>query len=158
MVPKKAKEVIAETAAQLNLPEELVDDVINHYYKKIRTSLSGLEEASILVHNLGTFKVKRKRLLEAKEKYEKKLEAMPIADTFMRFTLRKEAADRIDKLNNLLKVLDEEDLRKQEIKQKRHELNNKSMEESQVDPARVHQQDLQEGACGTDLLEEDEDM
>ena len=83
---------------------------------------------------------------------------MPIADTFMRFTLRKEAADRIDKLNNLLKVLDEEDLRKQEIKQKRHELNNKSMEESQVDPARVHQQDLQEGACGTDLLEEDEDM
>ena len=123
MVPKKAKTVIPETAKELHVSEDLVGDIIDHFYKKIRSKMSELEDGVIMIENLGTFKVNKKKLLKSKLKYEKRLTRLPETDTFTKYSLRKDALDRITKLDKMLLFLEEEVERKQKVRDKRNEDN-----------------------------------
>lgn len=58
MRPLKPKDFIASVALEHNLPQEVVSEIINEYWKDVRSTLSSLEHTMVCVHNLGTFTIK----------------------------------------------------------------------------------------------------
>lgn len=78
MNPLKRKDIVQMTAQELNLPEAVVEDIANFYYKYLSKKLSAIEHTGVTVANLGTFVVKRKALakkIEAYDGYVGRLEA-----------------------------------------------------------------------------------
>jgi nucleoid DNA-binding protein len=60
--PTKAKELIKKTAQELNLSEELVKDVVDFYYGRVKAKIEALEDPTIFLHGLGTLRLSRKKL------------------------------------------------------------------------------------------------
>lgn len=95
--PKKTKELCKLTSEELGLSEELVRDVVDMYWKEIHHAISDMIHPFILVHGLGTFKVKEWKLQESLEKYERLL-INNDGDTFQRMAIRYELIARIEKI------------------------------------------------------------
>ena len=64
MNPLKRKPIVEQTAKDLDLPVQTVDEIISFYYKTVQRKLSFAKHHSVVVPNLGTFVVKRKALDE----------------------------------------------------------------------------------------------
>ena len=62
MRPTKSKELIAKTAKDLNLSEDLITDVINFYYDIVSKKIENLNSPTIFLHGLGTLRISRKKL------------------------------------------------------------------------------------------------
>lgn len=58
----KAKSLIPKTAEQLELPEELVADVVDFYYTEIRKRMEGLQNNRLYIPKIGTFYISQKKL------------------------------------------------------------------------------------------------
>ena len=58
MKPTKAKELITSTAMELNIPVNIVEDVVTTYWKDIRSSLSELKSPIVHVYAFGNFTIK----------------------------------------------------------------------------------------------------
>ena len=129
MIPQKPKDIYACTAEVEKVSEDLVEDVMDFYYKAVRKKLSDIEDIAIFVEGLGTFKTYRSKLLKNKARYERLKGRVSPTDSFRNFSIRKEADDRIEKINKLLALLDEEDKRKKEVKEKKDEYALKNMEQ-----------------------------
>ena len=120
MNPKKPKDFIKPTAEALNHSETLVDEVVGFYWASVRKALSELGSPSITVTNLGTFKVRYKKIqaLEKKHKiYLDNLEADHM--TFNKHTLQNISKKKLEGLDNIRKQMEEEFHRKQEVRTKR---------------------------------------
>ncbi|NIP30426.1 MAG: hypothetical protein GTN59_07650 [Candidatus Dadabacteria bacterium] len=63
----KSNSLISETAKNLNLPEELVIDVVNYYYSELRNKMENLEYNRIYVPKIGTFYISEKKIKESIE-------------------------------------------------------------------------------------------
>jgi len=57
LIPKDLQEINLEVARTLGVSKFLVKDVVKHFYGELREHITNPEFKSILVHNLGTFKV-----------------------------------------------------------------------------------------------------
>lgn len=74
--PKKYKEITSKLVEENNWNEELVSDAISFFYSRVRRALSSLEDTSILIPKLGTFKARRakvRKLIQDKENLLTKL-------------------------------------------------------------------------------------
>jgi hypothetical protein len=74
---KKAKSLIPKTSVQTKFDEELVEDVVNFYYTKLRKALENLEDARVGVPVLGIFKVRKKALINSIQHLEEVKENKP---------------------------------------------------------------------------------
>lgn len=74
MNPAKRKEISQKVAEKLNLSFEIVDEIIACYFKSIQKKMSNLEHSRLAVDGLGTFYVKKNRLLAKLENYKAALE------------------------------------------------------------------------------------
>jgi len=127
LLPKKARQLIPDVAQKLDLAETLVDDVVSFYWKEVRKSITGLRHHSVYVETLGTFKAKSWKLDGLRKKYDD-FSNHCTTNTFTRYALKKEAEDRRDKIQRIIDMLKQEDLKKQQIKKKRNEDSNDNME------------------------------
>ena len=75
MKPTKSKDLIKKTAEQLNLPEEMVRDVVEYYYSIVTRKIENLEEPTIFLHGFGTLRLSRKKLEKSIDKMQKLLES-----------------------------------------------------------------------------------
>jgi len=73
--PTKSKELIKKTAEQLNLPSEMVEDVVNFYYSIVIKKIESLKEPTIFLHGLGTLRISRKKLELSIKKLENLLDS-----------------------------------------------------------------------------------
>ena len=74
MKPTRSKDLIKKTAEQLNLPLELVSDVVDFYYSVVIKKIESLKEPTIFLHGLGTLRISRRKLesnIKNLEKIEK---------------------------------------------------------------------------------------
>lgn len=115
MRPKKAKQFIPELASELNLPVEMVEDVISYYWREVRKSLSGLKHTRVHLTNLGDFTIKHWKLndkIEMLEKFEEKnrLKGM------QQMTARYKTAETLYDLRNMKTMLEEEQQRADFVK------------------------------------------
>lgn len=131
MVPKKASEFIPLVAKELGLDEEVVDAVVSAYWKDIRIALTELEGPCINVLNFGYFMARRKKLKELEYKYSNFVKERPNVTTFRRYAIIKDTQSRLDKVKNLLLKIEQEDIKKQKVKEKRNAQKTKdNLEES----------------------------
>lgn len=73
MKPTRSKELIKKTAEQLNLPAEMVGDVVDFYYSVVIKKIESLKEPTIFLHGLGTLRISRKKLESSIKNLEKLL-------------------------------------------------------------------------------------
>lgn len=62
MKPKSHKSFFNDVAKEVGVHKDVVEDLIAFYYGKIRKNLSNLTDTHINISNLGTFKLRKKRL------------------------------------------------------------------------------------------------
>mgnify|MGYP000128866913 CR=1 FL=1 len=132
MNPLKRNKISKETADQLGLPVDLVDDVASFYYKHIQKKLTKLDHININVPNLGTFCLKRQSVSRKLNKYElaiEKLEAEIHVDKKM--SMKKYASivdmkEHVTNYKDALDLLKEEDERKKAKLKERKEYEAKS--------------------------------
>jgi nucleoid DNA-binding protein len=118
--PIKKKVLIERTAEQLNLAPGLVSDVVGFFFKYVQNKLSNVEHVRVLVPNLGTFEVQKKRMVSKLEKSKNYLaktenEESPSMSVFYNRTQFKKDVEKYEKL---LEKIKEEELEK--IKQKQN--------------------------------------
>lgn len=75
MKPTRSKDLIKKTADQLNLPLELVSDVVDFYYSVVIKKIESLKEPTIFLHGLGTLRISRRKLESNIKNLEKILDS-----------------------------------------------------------------------------------
>lgn len=130
MSPKKPKEFIKPTAEALGYSESVVDDIVGFYWSSVRKALSELRSPSITVANLGTFKVRYKRIEVIESKYKHYLENLAMENmTFNKHAIQNTSKEKLDKLASIREQMEDEFRRKAEVRKKRREyVNNKNLE------------------------------
>jgi len=101
MYQKKTDEIILEFAKENNLDEDVVSDVINAYYKLVKEELENLENLRVNVVNLGTFKIRKKKLDWLIKKLSKE-KGFRKKGTPLKNTIHMEIAESIDRLELLV--------------------------------------------------------
>ena len=113
--PKKAKEFIPSVAAEINISEDIVTDVINYYWREVRKNLSSLTCSRIHVTNLGDFVTKYWKVdekLQMLEKWEENNKLKGLQELTARF----KTAEVVYQLKEVKKIIEEETQRKDFIK------------------------------------------
>lgn len=114
MLPKSSKHYIIPTSEALNISSQLAESVIDFYYKILRKNLTDLEMHTIVVERLGTFKIKKKEIPKLIAKHTNHLSVLN-KETFGQMTLRKDLFEKLDKLNKVKSLIEEEAVRKKEF-------------------------------------------
>ena len=73
MIPKKPSKIYKIVSEDLNIQETLVEDIVQFYYKELRSKISNLSHTRINVEGLGHMLVKFKIVTKAVARYEKGL-------------------------------------------------------------------------------------
>tara|TARA_Y100001937_G_scaffold77239_1_gene104787 strand:- start:185 stop:544 length:360 start_codon:yes stop_codon:yes gene_type:complete len=60
--PKSHKSFFEQVAKDIGVHKDVVEDMVTFYYSRVRKNLSNLTDTHINVSNLGTFKLRKKRL------------------------------------------------------------------------------------------------
>jgi len=113
--PKKAKEFIPDVADKLALSKELVEDVIDYYWREVRKSITTVTHSRIHLTNLGDFVIKEWKLngkIEGLEKWEETNRQKGLQQMTARF----KTAETIYQLKEVRKIVNEEQQRKEFIK------------------------------------------
>jgi hypothetical protein len=120
MKPKKIKSFIKETAKELNLEEEFVEDLFYEYWRSVRDSLQSLESPELRIDGLGRFRVRKVNLIKYKQKYEEILENMSI--DFDSHHSRKELEKRIISIKHVSDIIEQDEQAKNQKRKDRDEL------------------------------------
>ena len=120
MNPKKAKTFILPTAKKLNVDSELVESLMDYYWKEVRRSLSELKAPRISIANFGTFRIKSWKLDEQRMKYQYYLDKNPDDLTFSRHRIRTDIEQRVSEIDAVKIIVKDDAQRKQQIKDKRN--------------------------------------
>ena len=121
MNPVKRKSIVELTAKDLNLPVDVVDDIVSHYYLTLQRKLSSVDHPYIAVPRLGTFVVKKKSLADMITKHQNfvnKIEKDEHITVHTYELIIKKRAD-IEKLTQLQQRMLQEEERKQEVQLKK---------------------------------------
>jgi nucleoid DNA-binding protein len=106
MIPKKYREFKKNIAKELGVHENLVDDFIAFYYRKVRTSLSCLDYPKVFVEGLGTFTVRKKKAEKKISKYKDILGNVQ-KQTYKGFAKSVEIKKTIYELENVVNIYNE---------------------------------------------------
>ena len=115
MKPKKAKELIPAVAAEVELPEQLVKDIVYTYWQEIRKSLSALKYHRIHITNLGDFAVMHWKI-DDKIKMLEQFEENNRLKGMQQMTARFRTVELVYSLKEIKKQVEEEQQRKEFIK------------------------------------------
>ena len=127
MLPRKAKEFIKPTAEKLGCSEQLVDDVRSFYWQQVRSSLSNPDSIGVMVADFGSFNIKPWKLNQFIVKYERIVQNTDL-NTFQKFAAVKQLEKKKLIIDKLIEQVAELKQKKQLVKEKRNEKNNKNLE------------------------------
>lgn len=128
MNPKRSSTLYKEVSEENNVIEVLVSDLIDFYYKELRTQLSDLKYPRINVDGLGQFVIKEKLA----EVYIAKLSKMlPNHDvsTFKAYYNKKSMEEKLQLLMDVTIKIEEEKNRRKEFNENKY---NESSTESNL--------------------------
>ncbi len=121
MNPRKAKRIYEIVSEDLNIKKDLVEDLVEFYYKDVRKLLTNLEYPRINVDGLGQFVAKPKTVSNAIEKISKSLDDHDTS-TFKAYHNKKAMEVKLDLLTKLhSKILDQESKKQEFLKTKKDE-------------------------------------
>ena len=121
MNPRKAKRIYEVVAEDLNLNKDLVEDLVEFYYKDVRKLLTNLEYPRINVDGLGQFVAKPKAVSGSIDKITKSLDDHDTS-TFKAYHNKKAMEVKLDQLIKLhSKLLEQENIKQEFLKTKKDE-------------------------------------
>jgi nucleoid DNA-binding protein len=120
--PIKRKEISKKTAEELNLPVELVDDVVTFFYNMLHKKMISGDFYSIQIANLGQFVVKSKSLDALIDHTNNKIPYLEKIGTMLAYEQRLQQIKDLEKFKKLREELDRE-------KQKRNDIHSKRKQE-----------------------------
>ena len=120
MIPKKSKEIVKYTAKEMELNEELVQDIVAFYYYKVRKNLSGMNSAVVNLEGLGTMNIRPIKLKEFIKDYKSLLTYIN-PKYYKNFGKIKDIESKIERLEKMEKLLEEQNIKKETTKTKKNE-------------------------------------
>lgn len=120
MIPKKSNVIYKELAEEMSIPVELVEDLIQEYYKNLRNELTNLTNPRINVEGLGQFVARSGLVKKSIERYKKALDSHDTS-TFRAYYNKKMLEEKVECLENLDKKIEEQEVKKQKFKQDKNE-------------------------------------
>jgi nucleoid DNA-binding protein len=120
MKPKKARLLYQEISEEKDLSKNLVESLIDFYYKNVRTLLSELHHPRINITGLGIFTAREKAIKKAIPRFEKYLENHDTS-TYSAYYNKKMLEEKIDFLHSLKDQIDFENQRKIDFKKNKNE-------------------------------------
>jgi 4-alpha-glucanotransferase len=125
MIPKKSSALYKELAEDINVPIELVEDLIQTYYKTLRTELTNLSQPRINVDGLGQFVARQALIKKSIDRYKKVLHSHDTS-TFKAYYNKKMLEEKVEKLEALEIKIKAQNQKKQEFINKKNESSTKS--------------------------------
>jgi len=120
MIPKKSKLLYKDVSEEMNVSENLVDSLIDFYYKELKNTLTNLEHPTINVEGLGQFVIKKNLVTKSIPKYNKMLENHDTS-TFRAYYNKKAIEERVQLLEKMSEMINQDSLRKEIFNQNRNE-------------------------------------
>lgn len=123
MNPLKRKEISKRTAEKLGKDFAEVDEIVSFFYNQVQKSLSSISNIAVNVPNLGTFVLKKKRVLSKLEKYQQFLKMIEQDESLSAFEKRMISRQNIESYEAVLSIMQQEEARKAHVrtlKEKRH--------------------------------------
>ncbi len=119
MNPKSHKDFKKGIAKEIGIHENVVDDFIAFYYSKLRKNLSELTHPKIFVDGLGTFSIRKNRL-KKQIKRKKSYLGNVVNNTYSGYEKKLTTQDRIEEMESVLKMLEEQEVEKKDFKNTRN--------------------------------------
>lgn len=119
MIPVKPKILFKQIAEEEDISQQLIDDLVTHYYRTIRVLLSELKYTRINVDGIGQFVVKPKAVQKLIEKHNRNLanlDGYSIASYHNKIRLE----SRLEELNNVSLLIQQEKESKEQFKNTKH--------------------------------------
>jgi len=104
--PKKAKELSNLTATEFGLDKEMVDDILDFYWVKVRKMLGNIEHPYIRLPNLGTFSIRYYNLVRQIRRVENILE-QPAPTSFQKYIYYNSHKQKIDNYKRARGIIEE---------------------------------------------------
>lgn len=120
MIPKKTKTLIPEFAKEINIPEEVVSNIINGYWDEVSDTLRNIEHTNVYIEKFGEFRIKHWLLTKKILDYSEKIDRNP-GITFLQKVKKEEATLVLEKMQYLQKQFAEAYSKKQTKKEERNE-------------------------------------
>lgn len=120
MIPKKSTQLFKELSEELNTPLELIQDLVEEYYKHIRGNLTNLSHPRINVEGLGQFVARPSLIKKSIQRYKKALSSHDTS-TFKAYYNKKMLEKKVESLEKIDKQLDELELKKEQFKKNKNE-------------------------------------
>lgn len=115
MKPKKSRLLYQEISEEKDLPKHLVENLIDFYYKNVRTLLSELHHPRINITGLGIFTAREGAIKKAIPRFQKYLENHDTS-TYSAYYNKKMLEEKLEFLNSMLYQIKSEKERKDEFK------------------------------------------
>jgi len=115
MKPKKARDLHQEHSEENNISKDLVEDLVDFYYKNVRTLLSELYHPRINITGLGLFTAREGAIKKAIPRFENYLKNHDTS-TYSAYYNKKMLEEKIEFLQCLSEQIDSEKKRKEEFK------------------------------------------
>jgi hypothetical protein len=125
MNPKKPNIIYKSLAEELETSEDLIEDLIQFYYKALRLKLSNLESPRINVEGLGHFVIKPISVRNAITRYSKVLDNHDIS-TYNAYFHKKMLENKLTSLIEIEKKICEQEEIKNNFKQIKNESSTQS--------------------------------
>ena len=123
MNPAKRKELSLLTAKKLDRNFQEVDDIVAFFYRYVQKRLSSVESIAVNVPNLGTFVLKKRRVLKKIERHKNFIDSLDETASIKAFEIKQEVKKDIEKYEAILDMMNQEEERKlkvQTLKEKHH--------------------------------------
>jgi len=117
MKPKKARLLYQELAEERDLPKDLIESLVDFYYKNVRTLLVELHHPRINITGLGLFIAREKTIEASIPKFEKYL-ANHDTSTYSAYYNKKMLEEKITYLHSIKEQIKKEKIRKENFKKK----------------------------------------
>jgi nucleoid DNA-binding protein len=119
MTPKKASSLYNEITKEFEVSEDLVESLVEDYYKTLRKKLSSLSDLRLNVDGLGQLVIKIQKVKKAIPHYEKVLKNHDTS-TFGAYHNKKSVEDKLELLRNIHKKAEEELLKRKNFKHEKY--------------------------------------
>jgi hypothetical protein len=125
MIPKKASKIYKIVSEDLNIHEKLVEDLVQFYYKELRSKMSKLSHTRINVEGLGHVMVKPKIVEQAIVRLEKSVKNHDTS-TYNAYHNKKSMEEKLILLKEITIKITEDSEERNKIKSNKNESSTKS--------------------------------
>lgn len=125
MIPQKSNKIYKVVSEDLNIQEKLVEDIVQFYYKELRSKMSTISHTRINVEGIGHMIIKPKIVNQAIERLDKAAKNHDTS-TYKAYHTKKFIEEKLTLLKEITIKLIKDSADRKSFKEKKYENSTKS--------------------------------